>query len=135
MLRARLALDSGYLSRLLRSLEGAGLVAVEPGERDGRTRTARLTAQGRREWTELDRRSDRLALSFLAPLNEGQRTRLVAAMNEVERLLTAGTVEIAARGPGPPSRAPLRARVLRRDRPAVRGGFDPERASPPATAS
>ncbi len=32
-LRARLDLDSGYLSRLLRSLESDGLVRVEPSER------------------------------------------------------------------------------------------------------
>ena len=35
MLRSRLDLDSGYLSRLLRSLENDGLVAVEPGRRAG----------------------------------------------------------------------------------------------------
>src|SRR3954451_13450909 len=34
-LRSRLRLDSGYLSRLLRSLERAGLVAVAPDEADG----------------------------------------------------------------------------------------------------
>src|SRR6201998_1510356 len=42
-LRARLDLDSGYLSRLLRSLESGELVRVEPSEADGRVRTARLT--------------------------------------------------------------------------------------------
>src|SRR5690349_767653 len=39
-LRARLALDSGYMSRLLRSLEGEGLVAVRPAEDDARKRRA-----------------------------------------------------------------------------------------------
>src|SRR3954471_13217318 len=48
-LRARLALDSGYVSRLLRSLESGGLVEVEPSARDGRIRVARFTAAGRRE--------------------------------------------------------------------------------------
>src|SRR4051812_49820390 len=47
VLRARLDLDSGYLSRLLRALEREGLVAVEPGASDGRARTVRLT-DGRR---------------------------------------------------------------------------------------
>ena len=47
-LRARLDLDSGYLSRLLRSLESDELVRVEPSEADGRVRTARLTLAGRR---------------------------------------------------------------------------------------
>src|SRR3954469_15963303 len=45
-LRARLDLDSGYLSRLLRALEGEGLVVVEPGASDGRGRRGGVTAPG-----------------------------------------------------------------------------------------
>jgi DNA-binding MarR family transcriptional regulator len=93
-LRARLDLDSGYLSRLLRSLEAAGLVRVRPSAGDRRVRTASLTAAGRRERDLLDRRSDELAQSLLAPLSDAQRERLVTAMGEVERLLTAGLVRI-----------------------------------------
>jgi DNA-binding MarR family transcriptional regulator/GNAT superfamily N-acetyltransferase len=94
-LRARLDLDSGYLSRMLRSLEGAGLVRVDEGASDRRLRTARLTAAGARERAELDRRGDELAASLLASLNDDQRTRLVAAMGEVERLLTSSMVEVS----------------------------------------
>src|SRR5690348_12382649 len=64
-LRARLGLDSGYVSRLLRSLEQAGLVSVEPSSRDRRVRAVRLTAAGRRERRLLDRRSDELARTLL----------------------------------------------------------------------
>jgi DNA-binding MarR family transcriptional regulator/GNAT superfamily N-acetyltransferase len=99
-LRARLGLDSGYLSRLLRSLEADGLVTVEPNEHDRRVRTARLTTAGRAERGVLDRRSDELAHSMLAPLSETRRRRLVAAMAEVEQLLTAALVEIAIVDPG-----------------------------------
>ena len=98
-LRSRLDLDSGYLSRLLRSLEAAQLVSVEPSENDGRVRTARLTKAGLAERELLDRRSDELASSFLEPLSEPRRERLVAAMAEVERLVTAALVEIAAVDP------------------------------------
>jgi len=94
LLRSRLALDSGYLSRLLRSLEAAKLVKVAANERDRRVRTVRLTAKGRKERALLDRRSDALAHSMLAPLTEPQRDRLVAAMAEVEQLLTAASVTI-----------------------------------------
>jgi DNA-binding MarR family transcriptional regulator/GNAT superfamily N-acetyltransferase len=93
-LRATLDLDSGYLSRLLRSLEAARLIRVEPSDHDKRVRTVRLTAAGRRERELLDRRSDELARSFLEPLSEARRERLVAAMAEVERLLTAALVDI-----------------------------------------
>src|SRR3954463_10872473 len=61
ILRARLGLDSGYASRLLRSLEAAGLVTVTASPRDARVRTARLTKKGRTERVLLDRRSDALA--------------------------------------------------------------------------
>src|SRR4051795_2773456 len=93
-LRARLDLDSGYLSRLLRALEGEGLVVVAPGtgHRRGRAgprptpapgpghrrvRPVRLRPAGRAERAVLDRESDALADSLLAPLSDAQRERLV----------------------------------------------------------
>jgi len=98
-LRSRLELDSGYVSRLLRALEADGLVAVRADDRDGRVRAARLTAAGRRERAELDRRSDDLAVSILDPLSGDQRRRLVSAMAEVERLLAASMVRLAVVDP------------------------------------
>src|SRR3954464_10274476 len=98
-LRARLDLDSGYLSRLLRALEGEGLVVVAPGTADRRVRTVRLTAAGRAEGAVLDHESDALANSLLAPLRDAQRERLVDAMATVERLLTAGLVDVAGEDP------------------------------------
>jgi DNA-binding MarR family transcriptional regulator/GNAT superfamily N-acetyltransferase len=94
VLRARLGLDSGYLSRLLRSLEAAGLVSVGPTDTDRRVRAARLTRRGRAERALLDRRSDALARSLLEPLSDAQRVRLVSAMADVERLLTAALVDV-----------------------------------------
>jgi DNA-binding MarR family transcriptional regulator len=104
-LRARLDLDSGYSSRLLRSLENAGLVTVRPSPKDGRVRSVRLTASGCRERNVLDRRSNELAQSLLAPLNDSQRAQLVAAMAEVERLLTASVVRIDVVDPEEPAAA------------------------------
>jgi DNA-binding MarR family transcriptional regulator/GNAT superfamily N-acetyltransferase len=98
-LRARLDLDSGYLSRLLRSLEAAQLVTVGASEDDRRVRTVQLTPAGLAERDQLERRSDELARSFLEPLSELRRSRLVTAMAEVEQLLTAALVEIKAVDP------------------------------------
>ena len=95
-LRARLGLDSGYVSRLLRSLEGQGLLMAQPAANDRRVRRATLTRRGLREIAELDRRADAFAESVLAPLRAAQRDRLVAAMAEVERLIQASAVEIQA---------------------------------------
>ena len=93
-LRARLDLDSGYLSRLIGSLVAAGLVEVGPGQSDRRVRTARLTRRGVRERRVLDERSDQLAASLLAPLTPSQQTQLVEAMGTVRRLLTASLVKL-----------------------------------------
>jgi DNA-binding MarR family transcriptional regulator/GNAT superfamily N-acetyltransferase len=94
-LRERLALDSGYLSRMLRSLEAGGLIEVSASPRDRRARVLRLTARGRRERRTLDQRSDGLAAALLEPLSPTQRERLLGAMGDVERLLTAASVTIA----------------------------------------
>jgi DNA-binding MarR family transcriptional regulator/GNAT superfamily N-acetyltransferase len=129
-LRAQLDLDSGYLSRLLRSLEAAGLVTVDPTESDKRVRIARLTRSGTAERAVLDQRSDELAGSLLAPLNEAQRMRLVAAMADVERLLTAATVEVAPIDPAHPNaRHCLRAYFADLDR-RFETGFDPTLSIP-----
>jgi DNA-binding MarR family transcriptional regulator len=86
-LRSRLGIDSGYLSRVLRSLERQGLVMTRADREDQRVRRASLTRAGLHERKELDRRSNELALSILEALSARQRDRLMTAMGEVERLL------------------------------------------------
>jgi DNA-binding MarR family transcriptional regulator/GNAT superfamily N-acetyltransferase len=127
-LRSRLDLDSGYLSRLLRSLENDGLVVVQPSGTDGRVRTVRLTAGGLAERALLDQRSDEAAAAILGPLSPRQRTRLVQAMAETERLLTASAVEVIVRDPRhPDARSCLRAYFAEIDR-RFDAGFDPARS-------
>lgn len=124
-LRLRLDLDSGYLSRLLRSLEAAGMVAVEPSEPDRRLRIARLTSAGLAERAVLDERSDDLAKSFLEPLNERQRNRVVDAMRDVERLLTAALVEIEPVDPLHPHAQHCLGQYFAELNLRFEGGFDP----------
>jgi DNA-binding MarR family transcriptional regulator len=94
-LRTRLGLDSGFSSRLLRSLERKKLLRTEPTGSDGRVRIARLTRSGLAEVERLNSLSDDLARSMLAPLRPDQAQRLVAAMSEVDRLMRAASVEFA----------------------------------------
>jgi len=139
-LRSRLDLDSGYLSRLLRSLEGEGMVVVEPSHADARVRTDRLTSLGLAERAELDRRADDAAAAILQPLGVRQRARLVTAMAEVERLLLASAVQVAVCDPRHPNaRRAVRAYVAElSDR--FEDGWDPslsisaadEELTPPA---
>jgi DNA-binding MarR family transcriptional regulator/GNAT superfamily N-acetyltransferase len=131
-LRARLDLDSGYLSRLLRGLQDEGLIQVVPAEGDHRVRTAVLTDAGRAERAELDRLSDDLAAALLAPLNNRQRDQLAAAMGTVERLLTAGLVTFAVTDPASPEARACMAAYFAELGERFDGGFDPG-ASLPAT--
>lgn len=133
-LRGRLGLDSGYLSRLLQSLQAAELITVGPNESDRRVRVARLTKRGLAERAVLDRRSDELAESILAPLSAGQRAKLATAMAEVERLLTATMVEIAPiDSTHPDARYCLDAYFAELDQ-RFETGFDPELSIPAGVA-
>jgi DNA-binding MarR family transcriptional regulator/GNAT superfamily N-acetyltransferase len=124
-LRSRLGLDSGHASRLLRTLEADGMIRVVQSASDGRVRRAELTPSGLAERTELDQRSDELAESFLGPLSDPQRERLVGAMREVERLLTAAIVELRPVDPThPDARQCIRAYFDELDRRSD-SGFDP----------
>ncbi|MBL7502233.1 MarR family transcriptional regulator [Frankia sp. CNm7] len=104
-LRARLGLDSGYLSRLLRRLEDDGLVALEPDADDRRRRRVDLTGAGRGRWAELEERAGARARQLLEPLSERHRERLVAALAEADLLVRAATVTFEPVDPGsPPAR-------------------------------
>jgi DNA-binding MarR family transcriptional regulator/GNAT superfamily N-acetyltransferase len=127
-LRERLGLDSGYASRLLHSLKTDGLVTVEPHPRDGRVRTVRLTDAGRAERATLNGRSDELAGSLLEPLNTAQRARLVAAMAEVDQLLTAATVTLDVVDPGHPEAEHCLRSYFTELRERFETGFDPARS-------
>lgn len=131
-LREWLDLDSGYLSRLLQTLQAEGLIEVEADETDRRVRTARLTPAGVAERAEYDSRSDDLAVSILQPLNKRQRDRLITAMAEVERLLIASMVQVTVMDPRrPEARHCLQAYVAELAH-RFDGGFDPGRSIPAA---
>ena len=129
-LRADLGLDSGYLSRLLRSLEATGLVEVVAAADDRRVRVARLTDAGVAERQALDREADATAGTLLAPLTPGQRERLVAAMAEVERLLRAGSVEIAETDPADPDARYCQATYFAEIATRFEAGYNPDAGLP-----
>ena len=96
-LAARLSLAPADLDRQLHSLERQRLIVVEANG----TR-ARLTEAGSAERRELDVRSVDVAQRLLAPLSDKQRSRIVEAMSEIERLLTASLVTVAVEDPATP---------------------------------
>jgi DNA-binding MarR family transcriptional regulator len=141
-LRSRLDIDSGQLSRVLRTLEGDGLIELAASPLDARIRVARLTAAGLRERRLLDARSDKLAESMLGPLNAEQREQLLEAMHAVERLLSTARVEIRLADPASPdARQCLRAYFAELNRrsdipfdPTKGTSAEPHELRPPAGA-
>lgn len=129
-LRFRLGLDSGYLARVLGSLEAAGLIGVRTNPNDRRVRRVHLTAAGRRERAELERRSDEKAKSLLEPLSAKQRAELVAAMSTVERLLQASMVVLAVEDPQTADARWCIDQYFAELNERFESGFDPRRSIP-----
>ena len=99
-LRATLALDSGYLSRLLAKFDAAGLIVRKASASDGRRQSLALTAAGKRLFRTLDERSNRQVGELLAALPEPVREAMTGAMRTVMRALgdKAGPPLVALRG-------------------------------------
>jgi DNA-binding MarR family transcriptional regulator/GNAT superfamily N-acetyltransferase len=133
-LRARLDLDSGYLSRLLRSLERDGLIEVTTSESDLRGRRARLTDAGRAELDELDRLGDRFAEGTLEPLSKAEQARLVAAMSEVEKLLNLSFTRVSVEAPDSPDAKWCLGQYFAELGERFEGGFDAGRSIPAGAA-
>ncbi|MCC8976356.1 MarR family transcriptional regulator, partial [Bradyrhizobium brasilense] len=84
-IRDYLGLDSGLMSRLLRSLEDEELIETTANGDDARRRVARLTAAGKREFNAYEAISNRQAKDFLA--RHSQREALLAAMDLIASAL------------------------------------------------
>lgn len=82
-LAARLGLDDGYLSRLLRRLAARGWLERRPDPADGRQHRLFLTPVGEAGFAALDRAAEAQAEALLAGRPEADRPALLAAMAEV----------------------------------------------------
>lgn len=81
-----LAMDPGYLSRILRGLERRGI--VRKLETEGRKRRLALTDDGNAAMTALEETSKRQLRSLLAHLDGNDERSLQDALRRVERLMT-----------------------------------------------
>lgn len=90
-----LSLDLGYLSRLVQSLKRRGLLQAKRAAHDARRQLLSLTDKGRKAFALLDTRSREEMAAMVAPLETGQRERLVVAMRTVQSLLEGARKEAA----------------------------------------
>lgn len=94
----KLALDPGYLSRMLRAFRQYGLVESRRGTADGRSKTLSLTVAGRAAFAPLDRNAKTGIARLLAPLTPAQQQALTGAMGRIIALLdTASEAPIGLR--------------------------------------
>lgn len=84
-----LALDAGYLSRLLRDLERSGLLTRTRSASDSRRNHLALTGKGRRAFAALNARSNSEVAALLEHLPDLEQRGLVAALETVETALGA----------------------------------------------
>lgn len=105
-----LALDAGYLSRILRRFESKGWLARVPSVADARQSLLALTEAGHKVFAPLQQQSRDEAAALLATLGAGDRQQLVNAMGTVHRLLARATEP-----------APTRTIVLRDPKPGDMG--------------
>ncbi|MEP7296391.1 MAG: helix-turn-helix domain-containing GNAT family N-acetyltransferase [Burkholderiales bacterium] len=104
-----LDLDTGYLSRLLRSFKERGLIRSVRATDDARHQHLSLTAAGKRAFAPINTRSQTDVSALLATLAETQQQQLLASMTRIEQLLAE------------PDKAAARPLLLRPHRPGDMG--------------
>ncbi|NTS33289.1 MarR family transcriptional regulator [Phyllobacterium sp. BT25] len=96
-IRDDLDLDSGLMSRLLRSLEEEGLIETVSNPQDARRRIARLTETGRCEFQAYEALSNAQATAFLA--RHSQPEELLRAMDIVASALRRSHIAVEEKDP------------------------------------
>lgn len=86
-----LAIDAGYLSRMLRGFEKQGLVTRKPAPEDARQSLLALTAAGHKAFAPQEDVSRRVLRPLLERLPAAERARLVDAMDTITQLLAGDT--------------------------------------------
>src|SRR5215472_5772 len=132
-LRDYLGLDSGLMSRLLRSLEDESLIKTMPHPDDARRRIAKLTQAGRHEFSAYETISNSQAKALLARHNKPEA--LLAAMDMIASALGCSRIAVEEVDPrGEAARYCLReyyAELSRR----FKGGFDVSLSRDPDAAA
>jgi DNA-binding MarR family transcriptional regulator/N-acetylglutamate synthase-like GNAT family acetyltransferase len=84
----KLALDAGYLSRILSGFEKGGLIEKEASPEDARQTLLRLTKKGRRAFEPLEARSNEQVGRMLGKLSPARQNELIQAMATIESALS-----------------------------------------------
>lgn len=83
-----LGLDLGYLSRILQGFASRGLLSRKRSSGDARRILLSLTAKGRAAFQDLNTKSQDQVSTVLAQLPNESRTKLLAAVRDVQHILS-----------------------------------------------
>ncbi len=83
-----LSIDKGYLSRVLRQFEKRKFINRQRSSEDTRVIFLNLTAEGKKEFQQLDKASNDQVKSILKEIPEKDLAVLLDSMAEIKRILT-----------------------------------------------
>ncbi len=95
-LEETLAMDAGYLSRMIREFEKQGLLRRIRSTHDSRERWLKLTSNGKKAFALLNQRSSKEAKTLLDRLSAENRDRLLHCMRTIETVLEPSPHDSAA---------------------------------------
>jgi DNA-binding MarR family transcriptional regulator len=86
-IRERIAIDEGYLSRIINKFIRQGLIRKSPSSQDKRLHIILLTEKGKKEFARLNDNSNRSISQLIEELSEQESDELIRMMERVRALL------------------------------------------------
>jgi DNA-binding MarR family transcriptional regulator len=83
-----IAIDEGYLSRIIHKFTKQGLIKKAPSARDKRLHVIMLTEKGKKEFTKLNENSDKLISELIEKLSGKELEDLTSMMERIHELLS-----------------------------------------------
>jgi DNA-binding MarR family transcriptional regulator len=87
-IRENIAIDEGYLSRIIKRFTKQGLIKKTPSSKDRRLHLILLTEKGKKEFSKLNDNSNKLISQLIEKLSEQEHEDLVSMMEGIRGLLS-----------------------------------------------
>ncbi len=89
-IRENIAIDEGYLSRIINKFIRQGLIRKSPSPQDKRLHMILLTEKGKREFLKLNDKSNKSISQLIEKLSEQENAELIGMMGRIRELLLKG---------------------------------------------
>ncbi len=86
-IRENIAIDEGYLSRIINKFTKRGLIKKTPSVKDKRLHMILLTEKGKKEFSKLNENSNKLISQLIEELSEQENAELIGMMDGMRELL------------------------------------------------